>query len=139
MHHSTAVIPFRVTLQSGIPVHEQVAFAAKKAILSGRLRPGEAFPSVRAISSAVKIHANTAQKVIAELQREGLIEVRPGIGTVVAQLLPAGRAERGRILARDAEQLAVEAIKLGATLEELQEIVAAHWSRLQPAGRDGRA
>jgi GntR family transcriptional regulator len=70
-----------------------VVFAAKKAILSGKLRPGEPFPSVRAISSAVKIHANTAQKAIAELQREGLIEVRPGIGTVVAQRLPAGRAD----------------------------------------------
>ena len=136
MLHITPVIPFRLTLQSGAAVTEQVAFAAKKAILSGRLRPGDPFPSVRAISSALKIHANTAQKVVAELQREGLIEVRPGIGTVVAQRLPAARAERARILARDAEELAVEAMKLGATLEELQEIVAAHWSRLQPAGKE---
>lgn len=130
------MIPFRLTLQSGIPVHEQVVYAAKKAILSGKLRPGEAFPSVRAISKAVKIHANTAQKVISELQQEGLIEVRPGIGTVVAQRLPAGRAERQRVLARDVEQLAVEAMKLGASLEELQETLAAHWSRLQPASRE---
>jgi GntR family transcriptional regulator len=127
------VIPFRVTLEAGMPVHQQVVFAAKKAILSGKLRPGEPFPSVRAISRAVRIHANTAQKAIAELQREGLIEVRPGIGTVVAQRLPAGRAERARVLARDAEQLAVEAMKLGASLEELQEIVAFHWNRVQPA------
>lgn len=130
------MIPFRLTLQSGIPVHEQVVYAAKKAILSGKLRPGEAFPSVRAISKAVKIHANTAQKVISELQQEGLIEVRPGIGTVVAQRLPAGRAERQRVLARDVEQLAVEAMKLGASLEELQETLAAHWIKLQPASRE---
>jgi hypothetical protein len=65
-----------------------------------------------------------------------LIEVRPGIGTVVAQRLPAARPERARILARDAEELAVEALKLGANLEELQEIVAAHWSRLQPAAKE---
>jgi GntR family transcriptional regulator len=112
-------------LQSGVPVHEQVVFAAKKAIISGRLRPGEAFPSVRTLSAAVKIHFNTAQKVIAQLQQEGLLEVRPGIGTVVAQRAAAGRMERARLLARDVEALTVEAIKLGVGLEELQDLVNA--------------
>jgi GntR family transcriptional regulator len=125
------VIPFRLTLQSGIPVHEQVAFAAKKAIISGRIGPGEPFPSVRTLSTAVKIHFNTAQKVIAQLQQEGLLEVRPGIGTVVAQRRPSGRAERGRLLARDVEALTVEAIKLGVGLEELQELVAGQWRELR--------
>ena len=125
------MIPFRVVLQSGVPVHEQVVFAAKKAIISGRLRPGEAFPSVRTLSAAVKIHFNTAQKVIAQLQQEGLLEVRPGIGTVVAQRAAAGRMERARLLARDVEALTVEAIKLGVGLEELQELVNAQWRELQ--------
>ena len=61
------MIPFRLTLQSGVPVHEQVAFAAKKAMISGQLRPGDPFPSVRALSKAMKIHPNTAHKVIAQL------------------------------------------------------------------------
>ncbi|MGA3095590.1 MAG: GntR family transcriptional regulator [Bryobacteraceae bacterium] len=125
------MIPFRVVFQSGAPAHEQVAFAAKKAIISGKLRPGDPFPSVRTLSKAVKIHFNTAQKVIAQLQQEGLLEVRPGIGTVVAQRPPAGRAERGRLLARDVEQLTVEAIKLGVSLPELQEQVAEQWRKLQ--------
>jgi GntR family transcriptional regulator len=130
-NYITRVIPFRVVFQSGAPAHEQVAFAAKKAIISGKLRPGDPFPSVRTLSKAVKIHFNTAQKVIAQLQQEGLLEVRPGIGTVVAQRPPAGRAERGRLLARDVEQLTVEAIKLGVGLPELQEQVAEQWRRLQ--------
>ena len=70
------MIPFQVTLQPGAPAYEQVAFAARKAIVSGRLRPGEPFPSVRTLSKAMKIHANTAQRVIAQLQQEGLLEVR---------------------------------------------------------------
>ena len=109
-----------------------MVFAAKKAIISGKLRPGEAFPSVRALSKAVKIHANTAQKVIAQLQQEGLLDVRPGIGTVVAQPLPSARVERNRLLARDVEQLTVEAIKLGVSLDELQELLAVQWRKLQP-------
>ena len=125
------MIPFRVVFEAGVPVYEQVAFAARKAIISGKLRPGDPFPSVRALSKAMKIHSNTAQKVIAALTEEGLLEVRPGIGTVVTERPAASRAERARLLGRDAEQLAVEAIRLGLTLEDLQSAFADHWRRLQ--------
>lgn len=125
------MIPFQVTLQPGAPAYEQVAFAARKAIISGRLQPGEAFPSVRTLSKAMKIHANTAQRVIAQLQQEGLLEVRPGIGTVVAQPPSTPRNERTRLLRSDVEQLTVEAIKLGVSLEELQQSIADQWRRLQ--------
>ncbi len=125
------MVPFHVVIQPGIPAYEQVAFAARKAIVSGRMRPGEPFPSVRALSKAVKIHANTAQRVIAQLQQEGLLEVRPGIGTVVAQPPSTSRPERTRLLRADIEQLTVEAIRLGVSLEELQESIAEQWRRLQ--------
>jgi GntR family transcriptional regulator len=125
------VVPFQVAFAPGVPAYEQVAFAARKAIISGRLKPGEAFPSVRALSKAIKIHANTAQRVIAQLQQEGLLEVRPGIGTVVAQPPSTPRAERTRLLRGDIEQLTVEAIKLGVSLGELQESIAEQWRRLQ--------
>jgi GntR family transcriptional regulator len=125
------VVPFHVTLRLGVPVNEQVAFAARKALISGKLRPGDAFPSVRALSKAVKIHANTAQKVISQLIAEGLLEVRPGIGTVVSQRPASTRAERGQLLGRDVEQLTVEAIRLGLTLDDLQSAIAEHWRALQ--------
>jgi GntR family transcriptional regulator len=118
-------------LLPGVPAYEQVAFAARKAIISGRLKPGDAFPSVRALSKAIKIHANTAQRVIAQLQQEGLLEVRPGIGTVVAQPPSTPRPERTRLLRGDIEQLTVEAIRLGVSLDELQESIAEQWRRLQ--------
>jgi GntR family transcriptional regulator len=127
------VIPFRLSFQPGIPVHEQASFAAKKAMMSGQLRPGDPFPSVRALSKALKINPNTAHKVVAELTAEGLLEVRPGIGTVVAQRPASTRAERGRLLGREVEQLTVEAKKLGLAIEDVQAAVAEHWRRL-----DGR-
>jgi GntR family transcriptional regulator len=104
-------------------------FAAKKAMFSGKIRPGDAFPSVRALGRAMKIHANTAQKVIAQLTAEGLLEVRPGIGTVVAQP-PAARAGRSRLLARDVEQLTVQAMQLGISLDDLQISLAECWRGL---------
>ena len=124
------MVPFRLTPQPGIPVADQVVFAAKKAMFSGKLRPGDAFPSVRALGRAMKIHANTAQKVIAQLSAEGLLEVRPGIGTVVVHP-PAARAGRSRLLSRDVEQLTVQAMQLGLSLDELQELLAECWRGLQ--------
>jgi GntR family transcriptional regulator len=131
MCHSTPVVPFRVNPEPGVPVHEQVAFAARKALISGKFRPGDPFPSVRALSKAMKIHANTAAKVIAQLTKEGLLEVRPGIGTLVAHPPRASAAERGHLLERDVEQLTVEAMRLGLTLEDLQSAIAAHWRSLR--------
>ena len=129
------MVPFRLIAQPGVPIADQVAFAAKKAIFSGKLRPGDAFPSVRALGRAMKIHANTAQKVVAQLAAEGLIEVRPGIGTVVAQ--PAApRTGRARLLAGDMERLAVQAMQMGVSLEEMQSAFGECWRRL--AGEDGR-
>jgi len=129
MVHSTRVVPFRLIPQPGIPIAEQVVFAAKKAMFTGKFRPGDAFPSVRELGREMKIHANTAQKVIAQLTSEGLLEVRPGIGTVVAQP-PAARAGRTRLLARDLEQLTVQALQLGLTLDELQSAIASCWRGL---------
>ncbi len=129
------MVPFRLAPLPGVPIAEQVALAAKKAIFSGKLRPGDAFPSVRVLGRAMKIHANTAQKVIAQLTAEGLLDVLPGIGTVVRQ--PAApRNGRARLLVRDVEQLAVQAMQVGVSLEELQSAVGECWRRL--AGEDGR-
>ena len=129
--HVTPVTPFRMVLQHGVPVHQQVAFAARKAMLSGQLRPGDPFPSVRALSKAMKIHPNTAQKVVAQLTAEGLLAVRPGIGTVVVEPPPATRAERGRLLGAEVEQLVVEAKRLGLNVDDLHAALDEHWRKLQ--------
>lgn len=129
----TLVVPFRLIPQSGIPIAEQVVYAAKKAIFSRKLRSGDTFPSVRELARAMKIHANTAQKVVAQLAAEGLLEVRPGVGTVVGQA-PAPRNGRARLLAREVEQLAVQAMQIGIPLAELQSALEQCWRSL--AGED---
>src|SRR5437762_9722095 len=117
--NNTAMIPFRLTFEPGIPVYEQATFAAKKAMMSGQLRPGDPFPSVRTLSRALKINPNTAHKVITKLISEGLIEVQPGLGTVVAERPSSTAAERGNLLHKELEELVVEAKKLGLELEEV--------------------
>ena len=109
MRHNTAVIPFRLTFQPGTSLYEQVVYAVKRAIVSGQMRPGDSFPSVRVLSKELKINPNTAHKVVTQLIGEGLLEVRVGVGTVVAALPTSTATERSRLLKQDLEQLVVEA------------------------------
>ena len=129
------MIPFRVSFEPGVPLYEQVVYAAKKAIICGQLAPGEAFPSVRALSKTLKINPNTAHKVVMHLVAEGLVEVRPGMNTVVAGRAPSTAAERAKLLKKEVESLAVEAKRLGLDLETLIGALREHWVRLESGER----
>jgi len=132
--NSTRMIPFRLSFQPGISLYEQVVYAAKKAVVSGQLRRGEPFPSVRTLSKELKINPNTAHKVVTHLVNEGLLEVRPGLGTVVAALPPSTAGERSRLLRTELEQLVVEAKRLGMRLNDVEDALAEHWKRLDATG-----
>jgi GntR family transcriptional regulator len=124
------VLPFSLVFKPGASVHEQVVFAVKKACVSGQLRPGDPFPSVRALSQQLRINPNTAHKVVATLVAEGLLEVRPGIGTAVARAPAATRGQRRALLKEETERLVVEARKLSLNLDEVLEAVQEQWKRL---------
>src|SRR5215469_494084 len=130
MCYSTVVIPFRVQFRPGVSLYEQVVYAATKSIISGAMRPGDAFPSVRVLSRELKINPNTAHKVVMQLVSSGLLETLPGIGTVVAALPESSRSQRTQLLGAEIEQLVVEAGKLGITLEEMEAALRTHWKRL---------
>jgi GntR family transcriptional regulator len=124
------MIPFRVDFRPGISLYEQIVYAATKAIICQQLRPGDAFPSVRLLSKELKINPNTAHKVVTHLITSGLLETRPGIGTVVSALPEARTKDRTHLLGHEIEELVVEAMKLGIGLDELLASMAAHWKRL---------
>jgi GntR family transcriptional regulator len=139
------MVPFRVTFRAGASIFEQVVYASIKAMVSGQLRPGDPFPSVRALSKEFKINPNTAHKIVAHLVNEGLLETRPGIGTVVAVLPDSTRKERTQLLGHEIEELVVEAKRLGIELDEMLDSITAHWKRLsgedasaKPKGSEGR-
>ena len=132
------MLPFAVTLTTGESPYRQVVYAAMKAVLSGELAAGAPFPSVRELSQELKINPNTAHKVIAELTRVGMLEVRPGIGTVVSGGKRASAAERRALLSNELEQLVVEAKRLGLTSQDVIAAVADRWSRLFGDAGNGR-
>ena len=124
------MLPFAVVLGPGESPYRQIVYAATKAVVSGELPVGSPFPSVRELSQALKINPNTAHKVVAELTRNGTLDVLPGLGTVVAERRLASVDERAALLSREVEQLVVEAKRLGLAEEHLLHAVAARWAEL---------
>src|SRR5438477_12945984 len=119
---------FRLSLHPGESIFDQLVFAAKKAFISGELQPGQSFPSVRTLAAEFKIHPNTAHKVVQHLIQERWLEVRPGIGTVVAELPEVRAGDRKRVLRQEVEQLVVEAMRVGVELADVLEAVEAQWA-----------
>jgi GntR family transcriptional regulator len=138
MCHTTNVTPFRITLRPGQSIFEQVVFAAQKAFLSGEFQAGQAFPSVRALAADLKIHPNTAHKVVQHLIQERWLEVRPGIGTVVAAPPQARAGDRKRLLRNEVEQLVVEAKRVGASLQEVINAISSQWRQLEDSAEARR-
>jgi GntR family transcriptional regulator len=130
--HIIHVTLFRLNLRPGRSIFDQVVFAAKRALISGEFLPGQVFPSVRSIAAELKIHPNTAHKVIQYLIQERFLESRPGLGTVVATTLPQARSgDKKRLLRDEVQRLVVEAKRLGLQLEELMEAMETEWTSLE--------
>ncbi|HWG29428.1 MAG TPA: GntR family transcriptional regulator [Steroidobacteraceae bacterium] len=122
---------FGLTLHPGESIFNQVVFAARKAFLSGEYQPGQPFPSVRTLATQLKIHPNTAHKIVQYLIQEGWIEVHPGIGTIVAEPPKARAGERQKLLHQEVERLVVEARRVGLRLQDLIHALSSEWSKLE--------
>ena len=120
-----------IRLRQGEPIFDQLVFAAKKAFVSGEFAPGQSFPSVRTLAAELKIHPNTAHKVIQYLIQEGWLESRPGLGTVVAERTETPSGERSIILQKQAEQIVVEAKRLGLDLSDVTRVIESEWIKLE--------
>jgi GntR family transcriptional regulator len=128
------MLPFSISLRTGLPIYEQVIYAVTRAIVSGELRAGDPFPSVRTLSQELKINPNTAHKIVAALTDRGLLVVRPGVGTVAAGGRPATASARRMVLEQETERLVVEARRAGLSLQEVLAAVRAHWKRTSSLG-----
>ena len=81
------MLAFHVDPADPRPVYRQIVDEVQRSVALGILRPGEALPAVRPLSAQLKINANTVQHAYRELEREGTVYVKRGIGTFVAAAL----------------------------------------------------
>lgn len=109
---------------SMIPIYEQVADQVKKSIISGELEQGQVLPSVRALSSQLRISALTVKKSYDRLEDEGFVVTVQGKGTYVATGdLSFAEEARRRAVEEDFRKAVDKATGAGMTPEEILEIV----------------
>jgi len=85
---------------SGVPVYRQLMDQIKLHVSGGLLKPGEPLPSTRALSAQLGVNPMTVSKAYSYLEKEGVLERRPGLPLVVRQReegeLASGRLEQLR-------------------------------------------
>ena len=77
------MIEFHLETRSGVPTYLQLVQQARQAIRLGILRPGDQLPTVKEVVGSLAINPNTVLRAYRELDVEGLVEGRRGIGTFV--------------------------------------------------------
>lgn len=109
---------------SMVPIYEQVADQVKKNIISGELKEGQVLPSVRALSSQLRISALTVKKSYDRLEDEGFVVTVQGKGTYVSTGdLSFAEEARRRAVEDDFKKAVDKATTAGMRPEEILEIV----------------
>jgi GntR family transcriptional regulator len=113
-------VEFSINPSSRQPICRQLMRQIREAVARGKLQPGERLPSVRELSRTVVVNPNTVARVYTELERDGVLNTRPGLGVFVAQpgsdLSSKARKER---LREALDRVLTEAVHLGFTAEEV--------------------
>ncbi|MEO6085883.1 MAG: TetR/AcrR family transcriptional regulator C-terminal domain-containing protein [Umezawaea sp.] len=109
-----------VRLEAGLAPYQRIVAEIRGRIASGRLRPGDRIPSTRQITREWGVAMATATKVIAALRDEGVVDTKPGAGTVVRSVprereLGRERIVRAAIAVADAEGMSAVSMRRVAT------------------------
>jgi GntR family transcriptional regulator len=81
------VIEFHVDTGSGVPPYRQIVQQVRQALRLGMLVEGDQLPTVKEVVAQVAINPNTVLKAYRELELEGLVAGRPGLGTFATRSL----------------------------------------------------
>lgn len=104
-------------------LYQQIVDGLKREVSEGRLAPGAPLPSFRGLAEELLVSVITVKRAYEELEREGIIYRRQGLGTFVADRAADrsrdAKAERARELLREAVREATEAGLSGRDLTQI--------------------
>ena len=109
------------------PLYEQIVNALKREVSEGRLAAGTALPSFRGLAEDLMVSVITVKRAYEELEREGIIYRRQGLGTFVSDVAAdrsrQAKTDRAKQLFREGAQEAAEAGLSPRAIRELAEAV----------------
>ena len=114
-----------ITNSAGVPIYEQIASQIKGMIISGKLKEGEALPSMRVLAQDLRVSVITTKRAYEILEAEGLIQSFTGRGSFVAAQNPELLKEQNL---REIEAHLTAAVEIakqsGVELKELTDILS---------------
>jgi|KBSMisStaDraftv2_1062788.scaffolds.fasta_scaffold1073061_2 GntR family transcriptional regulator len=119
---------------SGLPVYRQIIDQVRRMLVSGRLAPGERLPSIRDLAMQLHINPLTVGRAYGDLEREGLIEMRRGLGMYVRVQERLVRPLDGGVpagVAQAARRLVLEAAQAGLGRAQTVRAVEESWKELK--------
>lgn len=81
------MIEFYLDASSGLSPYQQVVQQVRHALRLGLLNEGDQLPKVKDVVASLAINPNTVLKAYRELEHDGLVAARPGVGTFVTRTL----------------------------------------------------
>jgi GntR family transcriptional regulator len=135
-------VQYAISPATGVAIYQQLIDQICAGIARGQLRPNERLPSVRELSQTLVVNPNTIARAYTELEREGVLYTRPGLGVFVAEApQPVAKRVRRERLLKLVDPLLVEAVRLGCTAEELVDLIAERgkqfaWAEITTNTRD---
>ncbi|HWB10343.1 MAG TPA: GntR family transcriptional regulator [Pirellulales bacterium] len=113
----------RIEPDSHVPVYLQIVELLRSSIAAGVYRAGEGLPSLRVLSTDLRVNPNTVQRAFDELCRQGLIESRRGVGMFVAKRGTHSATARAEETAQAAfAQAAAAALAAGLDVDRVREL-----------------
>lgn len=117
------MIEFVLDGRSKVNTYMQLVQQVKQALRVGLLTPGDQLPKVRDVAQSLAINPNTVLKAYRELEIEGLVEGRPGVGTFVKRTLASASLPNQAELREDLVAWLGRAQAAGLTREDLTALV----------------
>ena len=130
----------RIDPSDAVPIWKQIEDGVRRLVASSGVAPGSAVPSVRDLAKSLRVNPATVAKAYQRLADAGVLAVRRGEGTFVADAPKAMRmAERRQAIEAAASRFVSVARTIGATREEAVDGVDRAWSGMdRHAGEGGR-
>jgi GntR family transcriptional regulator len=117
-----------IDARDSTPIYAQIERALRAAIASGRLKAGDQLPTVREMAVTLRVNANTVARVYSDLERQGVLETRRGVGSFVSATPARARPpdEHQRRLRAFVTRVLADAAAAGFSADELAAQLAAH-------------
>jgi len=122
---------FRIDLRSPETINEQIKRGIKESVLKGEVTDEELLPSIREMASILRVNPNTVARAYRELESEGIIIARQGLGYLLAKNREKIRESLLESLQEEFRKYLIRFKRLGISLEEIQEVVRLSWQKMK--------